>query len=74
MLVIDEVPHRPHMAYQVLTADHYVGGAIAPTLRAITARLRQQGIDEGPFAAPGTARGRSCAPMPRRTGAARARR
>jgi acetolactate synthase I/II/III large subunit len=46
VLVIDEVPHRPHMAYQVLTADHYVGGAIAPTLRAITARLRQWGIDE----------------------------
>ena len=46
VLVIDEVPHRPHMAYQVLTADHYVGGAIAPTLRAITARLRQCGLDE----------------------------
>ena len=46
VLVIDEVPHRPHMAYQVLTADHYVGGAIAPTLRAITGRLREQGIDE----------------------------
>ena len=46
VLVIDEVPHRPHMAYQVLTADHYVGGAIAPTLRAITARLRQWGLDE----------------------------
>ena len=46
VLVIDEVPHRPHMAYQVLTADHYVGGALAPTLRAITTRLRQQGIDE----------------------------
>ena len=46
VLVIDEVPHRPHMAYQVLTADHYVGGAIAPTLRAITARLGQWGIDE----------------------------
>jgi acetolactate synthase-1/2/3 large subunit len=46
VLVIDEVPHRPHMAYQVLTADHYAGGAIAPTLRAITARLRQWGLDE----------------------------
>jgi benzoylformate decarboxylase len=44
VLVIDEVPHRPHMAYQVLTADHYVGGALAPTLRAITARLRELGI------------------------------
>jgi len=46
VLVIDEVPHRPHMAYQVLTADHYVGGAFAPTLRAITAGLRAHGIDE----------------------------
>ena len=46
VLVIDEVPHRPHMAYQVLTADHYVGGAMAPTLRAIIARLREGGIDD----------------------------
>jgi len=40
VLVIDEVPHRPHMAYQVLTADHYVGGAMAPTLRAIIDEVR----------------------------------
>ena len=40
VLVIDEVAHRPHMAYQVLTADHYVGGAAGPTLRAITGGLR----------------------------------
>jgi acetolactate synthase-1/2/3 large subunit len=40
VLVIDEVAHRPHMAYQVLTADHYVGGAAGPTLRAIIAGLR----------------------------------
>jgi thiamine pyrophosphate-dependent acetolactate synthase large subunit-like protein len=46
VLVIDEVPHRPHMAYQVLTADRYVGGAMAPTLRAIIARLREWGFDE----------------------------
>ena len=46
VLVIDEVPHRPHMAYQVLTADHYVGGAMAPTLRAITARLHEWGVRE----------------------------
>ncbi len=46
VLVIDEVPHRPHMAYQVLTADHYVGGAMAPTLRAIIARLHEWGIHE----------------------------
>jgi acetolactate synthase I/II/III large subunit len=46
VLVIDEVPHRPNLAYQVLTADHYVGGAMAPTLRAIIARLHEWGIDE----------------------------
>src|SRR5262249_18333068 len=45
VLVIDEVPHRPHMAYQVLTADHYVGGAMAPTLRAIIARLHAWAAD-----------------------------
>jgi acetolactate synthase-1/2/3 large subunit len=46
VLVIDEVPHRPHMAYQVLTTDHYVGGAMAPTLRAIITRLHEWGVDE----------------------------
>ena len=43
VLVIDEMPHRPHMAYQVLTADHYVGGDLAAALGAITARLRADG-------------------------------
>jgi acetolactate synthase-1/2/3 large subunit len=47
VLVIDEVPHRPQMAYQVLTADCYVGGAAAPALRAITARVRKDGFDTG---------------------------
>ena len=51
VLVIDEVPHRPQMAYQVLTADYYVGGAAAPTLRAITERLRSLGFDEEAVAA-----------------------
>src|SRR6202000_701276 len=51
VLVIDEVPHRPQMAYQVLTADYYVGGAAAPTLRAITERLRGRGFDEEAVAA-----------------------
>jgi benzoylformate decarboxylase len=45
VLVIDEVPHRPNLAYQVLTADHYVGGAAAPTLRAIIAGPRAAGVD-----------------------------
>jgi acetolactate synthase I/II/III large subunit len=37
---------RRHMAYQVLTADHYVSGATAPTLRAIAARVQEQGVDD----------------------------
>jgi acetolactate synthase-1/2/3 large subunit len=44
VLVIDETPHRPHIAYQVLTADRYVGGEMAATLRALTARLRELGV------------------------------
>ena len=53
VLVIDEVPHRPYMAYQVLSADHYVGGDTAATLRAIVARLRglDHSIDTGVVAA-----------------------
>jgi acetolactate synthase I/II/III large subunit len=51
VLVIDEVPHRPQIAYQVLTADHYVGGAAAPTLRAIIDGLRAAGFDEAEVAA-----------------------
>jgi acetolactate synthase I/II/III large subunit len=51
VLVIDEVPHRPHMAYQVLTADHYVGGAAAPTLGAIINGVRAAGFDEDAVAA-----------------------
>jgi acetolactate synthase-1/2/3 large subunit len=45
VLVIDEVAHRPNLAYQVLTADHYVGGAAGPTLRAIVAGLRAAELD-----------------------------
>jgi len=45
VLVIDETPHRPQMAYQVLAADRYVGGDLALALRAITARLRGLDVD-----------------------------
>ena len=48
VLVIDETPHRPQMAYQVLAADRYVGGEMAAALRAITARLRDIGVDGDP--------------------------
>jgi thiamine pyrophosphate-dependent acetolactate synthase large subunit-like protein len=47
VLVIDETPHRPHLAYQVLTADHYVAGDAAATLQALVSRLRDPaaGVD-----------------------------
>ncbi|MFF5078155.1 thiamine pyrophosphate-dependent enzyme [Actinoplanes sp. NPDC000266] len=38
ILVIDEVPQRPHIAYQVLNADQYLEGGTAETLLAL-ARL-----------------------------------
>jgi len=34
--VIDEVPQRPHMVYQVLHADRYLEGDVASTLRALS--------------------------------------
>jgi thiamine pyrophosphate-dependent acetolactate synthase large subunit-like protein len=37
IVVIDEVPQRPHLAYQVLQADHYLEGGTAATLRALAA-------------------------------------
>jgi acetolactate synthase-1/2/3 large subunit len=51
VLVIDEIPHRPHIAYQVLTADMYVGGEMAATLRALTAAVRAIGVDQAAVAA-----------------------
>jgi acetolactate synthase I/II/III large subunit len=34
--VIDDVPQRPHMAYQVLQADRYLEGDVGATLRGLT--------------------------------------
>jgi acetolactate synthase-1/2/3 large subunit len=51
VLVIDETPHRPHVAYQVLSADSYVGGEMAGTLRALTAAIRAIGVDQAAVAA-----------------------
>jgi acetolactate synthase I/II/III large subunit len=51
VLVIDETPHRPHIAYQVLTADRYVGGEIAATLRALTGAVRAIGVDAAAMSA-----------------------
>jgi acetolactate synthase I/II/III large subunit len=35
VIVIDEVPQRPHIVYQVLHADRYLEGEIGSTLRAL---------------------------------------
>ena len=51
VLVIDDTPHRPQMAYQVLSAARYVTGATAPTLSAITARARSLGLSDEVVAA-----------------------
>lgn len=40
VLVIDDVPHRPYVDYQVLGADQYLEGDVAPTLRALTQTTR----------------------------------
>ncbi|MET9894482.1 thiamine pyrophosphate-dependent enzyme [Streptomyces sp. NPDC006465] len=38
VVVIDEVPQRPHIAYQVLFADRYLEGNVANTLRQLAKR------------------------------------
>ncbi|AEN13848.1 MULTISPECIES: thiamine pyrophosphate-dependent enzyme [unclassified Streptomyces] len=38
VVVIDEVPQRPHLAYQVLFADRYLEGGVAHTLRQLARR------------------------------------
>ena len=37
IVVIDDVPQRPHIVYQVLRADAYLSGGVAATLRALAA-------------------------------------
>jgi len=43
-IVIDEVPQRPHIVYQVLNADLYLEGAVADTLRTAVAALKQRSL------------------------------
>ncbi|MEU0343655.1 thiamine pyrophosphate-dependent enzyme [Streptomyces bobili] len=40
IVVIDEVPQRPHVVYQVLFADRYLEGDVANTLRQLTRRAK----------------------------------
>ena len=51
VLVIDDVPHRPYVDYQVLGADQYLEGDVAPTLRALTQAVRAADVDEAVVAA-----------------------
>ncbi|WP_406445071.1 thiamine pyrophosphate-binding protein [Streptomyces sp. NBC_00631] len=44
IVVIDEVPQRPHVVYQVLFADRYLEGNVANTLRQLTKRAKD--LDE----------------------------
>ncbi|MEV6300524.1 thiamine pyrophosphate-dependent enzyme [Actinoplanes sp. NPDC051861] len=44
IVVIDEVPQRPHIAYQVLNADHYLEGGVPGTLRELAVRAAEQGL------------------------------
>jgi acetolactate synthase-1/2/3 large subunit len=42
VVVIDEVPQRPHIVYQVLHADTYLEGDVASTLRELTEMGRRR--------------------------------
>ncbi|MER7186954.1 thiamine pyrophosphate-dependent enzyme [Streptomyces hyaluromycini] len=44
IVVIDEVPQRPHVVYQVLFADRYLEGNVTNTLRQLTKRAKD--LDE----------------------------
>ncbi|CAL9361232.1 Sulfoacetaldehyde acetyltransferase [Streptomyces sp. enrichment culture] len=44
VVVIDQVPQRPHIAYQVLFADAYLEGDVTHTLRQLTKRAKD--LDE----------------------------
>ncbi|MER6960267.1 thiamine pyrophosphate-dependent enzyme [Streptomyces sp. NPDC000618] len=48
IVVIDQVPQRPHVVYQVLFADHYLEGDVANTLRQLAKRAK--GLDESAVA------------------------
>ncbi|MFJ2509765.1 thiamine pyrophosphate-dependent enzyme [Streptomyces griseoviridis] len=45
VVVIDEVPQRPHVAYQVLYAEQYLEGSVTNTLRQLTRRAQPRATD-----------------------------
>lgn len=49
IVVIDEVPQRPHVVYQVLDAEHYLEGGVPATLDALRAAVLER-ADEGSIA------------------------
>ena len=51
VLVLDSVPHRPYIDYQVLEADQYLEGDVGPTLRALVSTIKAIGVDESRVAA-----------------------
>ncbi|MDR6977892.1 acetolactate synthase-1/2/3 large subunit [Streptomyces sp. 3330] len=53
IVVIDEVPQRPHVVYQVLFADQYLEGNVAHTLRQLAKRAKD--LDEAAVAVRRTA-------------------
>ncbi|MFI5468781.1 thiamine pyrophosphate-dependent enzyme [Streptomyces cacaoi] len=53
VVVIDEVPQRPHVVYQVLFADKYLEGNVANTLRQLAKRAKD--LDEAAVAVRRTA-------------------
>ncbi|MYT74200.1 MULTISPECIES: thiamine pyrophosphate-dependent enzyme [unclassified Streptomyces] len=49
VVVIDEVPQRPHVVYQVLYADHYLEGNVTNSLRQLAKRAKD--LDQAAVAA-----------------------
>jgi acetolactate synthase-1/2/3 large subunit len=45
IVVIDEVPQRPHVVYQVLFADRYLEGNVANTLRQLAKRAKDLDVE-----------------------------
>ncbi|MGP4025973.1 thiamine pyrophosphate-dependent enzyme [Actinomadura sp. 3N407] len=52
IVVIDDVPQRPHMAYQVHHADRHLEGGVAATLRELARRARDEGVASDDRVAP----------------------
>jgi acetolactate synthase I/II/III large subunit len=47
VVVIDAVPHRPHMVYQVHHGDQFLEGDVVPTLRALTRGASTRPVSPG---------------------------